>query len=61
MERMLARVGSFQAKMDDTKEMLSRMEAKTDVNLKEMEQEMRTNRAKTEANHERIMAKLTPS
>jgi hypothetical protein len=41
--------------------MLAGMEAKTDVNLKEMKEEIRTNRTKAEAHHERMMAKWTPS
>lgn len=32
---------SFQAKMNANQEMLTRMEAKTDVNLKEMKEEIR--------------------
>jgi hypothetical protein len=56
MERTLEQMEFFEANMDANQEMAAR-EAKTEVNLKERKEKIRTNRAKAEANHEKIMAK----
>jgi hypothetical protein len=61
MERILAKVDSFQGKMGASQGIMARLEAKTDVNLKEMKQGIRTNRGKAEAYHEMIMDKWTSS
>jgi hypothetical protein len=62
MEGILARMDSFQEEMRTNQEMVARMEAKMDVNLKEKKEGLRTNQAKSDTTRkemkEELMARL---
>jgi hypothetical protein len=58
MKRILAKMDSFQAKMDANQEMTARLEAKTDANLKEMKDEIRANNEKFEVLRDTLVAQM---
>jgi hypothetical protein len=59
MERLLAKMDANQVEIKTNQERLARMEAKTDVNLKEMKEEMIASlEVMMQVNYEKMMAKL---